>query len=216
VGRNTDWAEDPHTNLWAYSLGVARSGLSGDANSLTWTSKYSSITASFYGLVDKAAADHAPYDAWRRQGHLQVTPGASLDYDFIAVALRDLFRRYNVRKIAYDPWHWDFFKPSLLRASFTEGQIAERFQEFAQTTKMISLALANLERSLLDGRLVHDNPIPSMCVAHTTIRTDSAANRAPDKRRATHRIDGTVALVMGLAMATTAQAQTIDVAALIG
>jgi phage terminase large subunit-like protein len=103
-----------------------------------------------------------------------------------------------------------------LRAGFTEAQIAERFQEFAQTTKMMPPALANLERLLLDGRLVHDNPILAMCVAHTTIRTDAAGNRAPDKRRATHRIDGTVALVMGLAMAPTAQAQTIDVAALIG
>jgi phage terminase large subunit-like protein len=55
-----------------------------------------------------------------------------------------------------------------------------------------------------------------MCVAHTTIRTDAAGNRAPDKRRATHRIDGTVALVMGLAMAPTAQTQKIDIAALIG
>jgi phage terminase large subunit-like protein len=49
-----------------------------------------------------------------------------------------------------------------------------------------------------------------------TIRTDAAGNRAPDKRRATHRIDGTVALVMGLAMAPTAQTQKIDIAALIG
>ena len=70
-------------------------------------------------------------------------------------------------------------------------------------------------RLLLDGRLVHDNPILSMCMAHTTIRIDAAGNRAPDKRKATHRIDGTVALIMGLAMAPTQQ-PAIDVQALIG
>ncbi len=51
VGRNTDWAEDPRPNLWAFPRGIARSGLSGDANSLTWTSKYGSLTASFYDLA---------------------------------------------------------------------------------------------------------------------------------------------------------------------
>jgi hypothetical protein len=45
---------------------------------------------------------------------------------------------------------------------------------------------------------------------------DSAGNRAPDKKRATHRIDGTIGLLMALATAPAAQAQTIDVAALIG
>ena len=168
------------------------------------------------GLAEKAATDHAPYDVWYRQGHLQVTPGRTIDYDYVAHALHDLFRQYNIQRVAYDPWNWDFFKPSLLRVGFTESMIAERFQEFAQTTKMMSPALANLERLLLDGRLMHDNPVLSMCVAHTTIRTDAAGNRAPDKRKATHRIDGTVALVMGLAMAPTVQTRRIDVEALIG
>jgi hypothetical protein len=45
---------------------------------------------------------------------------------------------------------------------------------------------------------------------------DAAGNRAPDKRKATHRIDGTVALIMGLAMVPAAQTRVIDVKALIG
>jgi phage terminase large subunit-like protein len=165
-------------------------------------------------LIEKSQTDHAPYSVWHRQGHLQTTPGRTIDYDFVAHALRDLFRACNIQKVAYDPWNWDFFRPSLFRAGFTESMIAERFQEFAQTTKMMSPALANLERLLLEGRLVHDNPILSMCMANTTIRTDAAGNRAPDKRKATHRIDGTVALIMGLAMAPT-QAPKIDIEALI-
>jgi len=45
---------------------------------------------------------------------------------------------------------------------------------------------------------------------------DAAGNRAPDKRKATHRIDGTVALVMGLAMAPLKAEPVIDIQALIG
>jgi phage terminase large subunit-like protein len=165
-------------------------------------------------LREKAAVDHAPYVVWQQQGHLHVTPGKTIDYEFVARAVRDLFQQHNIQKVGFDPWNWAFFKPALLRVGFTESTIAERFQEFAQTTKMMSPALANLERLLLDGRLVHDNPVLSMCVSNTTIRTDAAGNRAPDKRKSTHRIDGLVALVMALAMAPT-QPQPIDVTALI-
>ena len=109
------------------------------------------------------------------------------------------------------------FSPSLLRAGFTESVINECFQAFPQTLKNnMSPAMGHFERLLLDGRLVHDNPVLSTCVAHTTIRTDANGNRAPDKRKATHRIDGTVAMIMALAMAPAAQLRPFDVEALIG
>ena len=69
--------------------------------------------------------------------------------------------------------------------------ITEKFVEFGQGTQSMSPALRDLEQCLLDRQLVHDNPILSINAAHTVIRTDSAGNRAPDKRKATHRIDGT-------------------------
>jgi phage terminase large subunit-like protein len=55
-----------------------------------------------------------------------------------------------------------------------------------------------------------------MCVSNTIVRMDAAGNRAADKRRSTHRIDGTVALIMGLAMAPSEQMRVFDVQALIG
>jgi phage terminase large subunit-like protein len=168
------------------------------------------------GLSEKSRADHTPFDVWARQGHLHTTPGRTIDLDFVAHELCELFRTHNIQRIAYDPWNWDFFKPSLLRAGFVESTISERFVAFPQTTKSMSPALANLERLLLDRHVVHDSPPLSMCISHTTIRMDAAGNRAPDKRKATHRIDGTVALVMGLAMAPTAQTKPIDIEALIG
>ena len=167
------------------------------------------------GLADKTRADHAPYDMWHQQGHLHVSPGRSVSYEWVAHELRGLFRQYNIGKIAFDRWNFKHLKPWLLKAGFTEQMIAEKFVEFGQGTQSMSPALRDLEQCLLDRHLVHDNPILSMNAAHTVIRTDSAGNRAPDKRKATHRIDGIVALLMALAMAPT-QTPTIDVEALIG
>jgi hypothetical protein len=55
-----------------------------------------------------------------------------------------------------------------------------------------------------------------MWVSHTAVRMNAPGNCAPDKRRATQRINGTIALVMGLGMPPTAQSQSICIEALIG
>lgn len=51
VGRNMDWPEDTRSDLWAFPRGIARTGLSGDGNSATWTSKYGSVVASAFGAA---------------------------------------------------------------------------------------------------------------------------------------------------------------------
>ena len=40
------------------------------------------------GLRDRAARDRAPYDTWHRQGYLHSTPGATIDYEFVATDRR--------------------------------------------------------------------------------------------------------------------------------
>lgn len=49
TGRSMDWAEDMHTNLWAFPRGVERDGAAG-ANTPKWTAKYGSVVASGYEL----------------------------------------------------------------------------------------------------------------------------------------------------------------------
>lgn len=50
VGRTLDWMEDTKTDLWAFPKGLARTGGAG-SNPIKWTSKYSSVTASMYGIA---------------------------------------------------------------------------------------------------------------------------------------------------------------------
>lgn len=63
-GRNMDWLEDMHTDLWVFPRGMERTGLAGDANSLNWTAKYGSVAASVYnigtadGINEKGLAMH--------------------------------------------------------------------------------------------------------------------------------------------------------------
>ena len=49
TGRNMDWSEDLHTNLYIFPRGVARRGANSN-NTVTWTSKYGSLVATGYDI----------------------------------------------------------------------------------------------------------------------------------------------------------------------
>ena len=113
---------------------------------------------------DKAVAERIPYDLWHGQGHLHLSPGKTVSYEFVANYLRQVFRRYNVKKLAFDRWNFRHLVPWLLKAGFSEQLIKERFVEFGQGVASMSPALRDLEQVLLEGNLAHGgHPVLSMC-----------------------------------------------------
>lgn len=150
------------------------------------------------GLTEKARNDRVPYDVWAQQGLLQTTPGASIEYEYIAHYLRDVFDKYNVRALAFDRYNMKFLKPWLERVGFTAEEL-ERFVEFGQGFVSMSPAIRELETRLLARKLRHGNhPVLAMCAANATVVTDPAENRKFVKGKQTGRIDGMVALAMAV------------------
>lgn len=155
------------------------------------------------GLHEKARADRVPYDVWHRDGMLETTPGASIEYEYVAARLRDTFDRHDVRQVAFDRWNWRHFKPWLEKAGFSEEELG-RFVEFGQGFASMSPALRDMESILLNGKLRHGgHPVLTMCAANAVTQTDPAGNRKLSKSRSRGRIDGMVALAMALAVAAT-------------
>jgi len=62
VGRNMDWAEDLHSNLWIMPRGVERDGLA-PVNPLKWTAKYGSVIVSGYDIAATDGMNEAGLDA---------------------------------------------------------------------------------------------------------------------------------------------------------
>lgn len=150
------------------------------------------------GLVEKSRADRVPYDLWREQGFLQTTPGAAIQYEFIAQHLRTVFDRYTVRALAFDRYNMKFLKPWLIAAGFSEEELL-LFVEFGQGFASMSPAIRELESLLLSRKLKHgSHPVLSMCAANATVVKDPAENRKFIKGKATGRIDGMVALAMSV------------------
>lgn len=163
------------------------------------------------GIEAKSRADRVPYDVWQRQGHLLTTPGAAIEYEFIAECLRGVFDRCNVVALAFDRWAMNHLTPWLVKAGFSEDELA-RFVPFGQGFKDMSPALRGLESLLLAGKLRHGgHPVLTMCAANAVAVADPAGNRKLDKHKARGRIDGMVALAMAAGvMPTIAETVALD------
>ena len=153
------------------------------------------------GLLDRARRDRSPYDVWQRQGHLRTTPGASVDYGFVATELAELLADLDVRAVAFDRWRIDVFKRELDAIGCDLPLVP-----FGQGFKDMGPALDSLEAELLNRRIAHGgHPVLQMCMANATVTKDPTGARKLDKSRSTGRIDGAQALAMALGAATKAE-----------
>ncbi len=158
------------------------------------------------GLIDRAKRDRVPYDLWHQQGFLHTTPGATVDYEFVAQEMAEILSEMNVEAIAYDRWRID-----LLRKELDKIGADLPLMEFGQGYRDMAPALDALEAELLNGRIAHGgHPVLTMCAANATVTKDPTGARKLDKSRATGRIDGMQALAMAIGAASRAeQAQGI-------
>lgn len=146
------------------------------------------------GLRDRAHRDRAPYDLWAEQGVLTTTPGASVDYAFVADRLCSWCDEHDVVAIAFDRWRIDVLKAEIARLGRELPLV-----EFGQGFRDMSPALDALESELLNGKVRHgSNPLLNWCAANAIAVKDPAMNRKLDKAKSTGRIDGLVALAMAL------------------
>lgn len=162
------------------------------------------------GLAEKSRNDRVPYDVWARDGWLETTPGRSIEYEFIAHHLREVFDSCDVQALAFDRYNMRFLKPWLERVGFTESEL-ERFVEFGQGFASMSPALRELESKILNAQLKHGNhPVLAMCANNATVVQDPAENRKFVKSRASGRIDGMVALAMAVGVMPTDVKQEVE------
>jgi len=153
------------------------------------------------GLADRARRDRAPYDVWARQGYLHTTPGATVDYEFVATDLAAILADLDVQGIAYDRWRIDLLRKELAKIGADLPLL-----EWGQGFKDMSPALDALEAELLNGRLRHGgHPVLAMCAANAVVTKDPTGARKLDKARATGRIDGLQALAMAIGVAARAE-----------
>jgi len=145
------------------------------------------------GLAEKGRKEKVPYDLWQRQGFLNTTPGKAIEYEHVAEFLRGVFDRYKVQAIGFDRALMNFLTPWLVKAGFTEAELA-KFIPFGQGTLSMTPALRELEVKLMNAQLRHGgHPILNMCRHNARVVGESGARKF-DKIKSRGRIDGMTAL----------------------
>lgn len=170
------------------------------------------------GLVDKAREDNAPYTEWAEMGLLNVTPGKSIDYDFVAKTVQEFCAAHDVQAMAFDPAHVGEFRKACERIGFNTW-IWEPDELPGDGLKMIvhsqgkagmhskkalwmPRSLGQFEDLILTEQIVIDeSPVTKWCAGNAAVRNDEFGNRYLVKKHTRGRIDGVVAAAMGVGAA---------------
>jgi phage terminase large subunit-like protein len=140
------------------------------------------------------------YQAWQRDGWLQVTPGDAVDYAFVRAAILADAERFHVANLNVDR----LFQGYQLSAELAD----EGLEVFGMGQGFISMAvpMKEFERRLLGRKLHHGhNPVLDWMAGNVAVRQDPAGNLKIDKAASQGKVDGIVAMVMALARALRAQ-----------
>lgn len=157
-------------------------------------------------LHQRAKEDRIPYDLWREQGFLFVTPGNVVDYDAIYEQLvSELLPHYGVKEVAFDPWNAQQFAKQLEAKGYDCTEVPQRLQYLSEPSKAF-------EALVLSGRVRHTaHPVMRMCMLNVTTAEDRSENIRPVKPSKKARIDGVMAAIFGLSRVMLAEPPKVSV-----
>jgi phage terminase large subunit-like protein len=163
------------------------------------------------GLLDRDRKEGGHYRRWRDDGLLETTPGRAINFGAIIRRLAELSKQYNLVRVAYDRAYIKTFK-----VRCEEEGVELPLVEFGQGYISMAQPVQALEAAVLDKRIHHGgHPILRWQMSNVAIETDHAGNRKPSKKRAIGHIDGIVALLCAMGIATQPEPE-FDALALIG
>lgn len=147
--------------------------------------------------------DRVPYDVWVRQGFITATEGNAIDYRQVVMEITELGRIYDIKEIAYDRWGAFQVSLDLDAAGFTMVPFGQGFASMNPPSK-------ELEKLVMECSLNHgNNPVLNWMASNVVARIDPAGNIKPDKGKSIEKIDGIVALIMGLDRAIRHEGATV-------
>ena len=148
----------------------------------------------------RSRRDHVPYQSWIHSGVFETTEGDVVDYDAIERKIAELSERFHICEIAYDRYGAEKIRRDLEELGADHG--FEVFP-FGQGFLGMSPPSKDLFQFVMEGKIRHGrHPVLDWNMKNVVIEVDAAGNIKPSKKKSTEKIDGVVAMVMGLARAT--------------
>jgi len=144
------------------------------------------------GVELRSRADGVPYAHWAAQGYLTLTPGPTINYDYILRDVLELSKIFSVDSVTFDRWNAQGLAQDLDDEGFTVRLISQGFGDMSPAAK-------EFERMVYAGELLHGgNPLLDWMVSCTEVATNTTGEirpKKPDRQTSTKRIDGVVAAI---------------------
>jgi len=157
-------------------------------------------------IIDaRSREDNVPYRHWADLGLLIATPGNTVDYTWIEDKICDVYPKYNIERIGFDPYN-----ASHIVQILQERNINVDF--YQQNIMNMSFPSKQFEKKLYEGKLKHDGSILlAWALSGVVIYEDANENIKLHKGRShkgKKRIDPIVALVMAIGEMLSAPEET--------
>lgn len=175
------------------------------------------------GLEDRADKDKAPYLDWVEDKYLTATPGATIDYTFVAQQVAQLAADHDVQELVVDPAFLSSFTEACSEVGLEywiyegpgkpEGR-GLKIVRHAQGTKIVfedtrlcmPHSITRTEDRILEAEiLIDDSPVTYSCAGNAVVEADGLGNRMFNKKKSRGRIDGMVTIAMAVGAATAAE-----------
>lgn len=151
------------------------------------------------GAAKRARTDRVPYEQWIRDGLITATPGNIIDQTFIREDINRIAKAYRLRELGFDSWNATKLAIELEGDGLKLVEIRQGFKDLSEPTK-------HLGALVVGQKLRHGaHPVLRWMASNMVVRQDPNGNVAPDKGKATERIDGIAATIMGTAVALRSQ-----------
>lgn len=163
-------------------------GEDGKANYAVFATHYLPEDVAEYGSTSH-------YLTWAKEGWITLTPGDVIDFRYIQNDIEDDKGLHEIREVAYDPFQATMFAIEMSERGFP-------MIEYGATVKNFSEPMKELDSVIREGRLRHNgDPVLGWEISNVTAHIDAKDNVFPRKEIPENKIDGAVALIIGMGRA---------------
>lgn len=145
--------------------------------------------------IPRAAVEedrHPMYRGWVAQGDLIEMPGETIDFETIETEIKEEGPGIDLQGVCADPWQAQYLIQNLEK----DGMPAV---EYRMTVANMSEPTKTLDALMREGRIHHPgNAVLNWNVGNVVGHFDAKENVYPQKELPANKIDGAIALIMGL------------------
>lgn len=155
-------------------------------------------------VPEGAVEENERYRRFVDEGLMTMTPGNMTDYATIEERVRWACTTFDVRGVGFDEWQANYMAQRLDPEG--DGSSGVPMEQFPHTRKYMSDPMKEIEATVIDRRFWHDgNAALTWMVGNTMNRISVGESHYPTKSNPNDpfcKIDGVVALIMAMGLAT--------------